>query len=204
MSRGIRGHCGERKNHKICYNMNYMIYELTTFFHLVGFALGFGGAMVSDFIFFSSIKDKKVTSTEFRFMQLGGKLVWIGLGLLFISGVGLVLLNPSILSSSKFLIKMVIVGVIAINGVIFHSIHLPHLRDHIGVFFHDSQSFHKHSHYLTMSGGVSVVSWFCAALLGSLPGLSYSFLQLLGVYVLLFLFALCVGRMISTFVFKKK
>lgn len=181
-----------------------MLYELITYLHLIGFALGFGGAMVSDSIFFSSIKDKKITTTEFRFMQLGGKLVWIGLGILFFSGVGLVLLNPAILSSSKFLIKMVVVGVIAINGVLFHVIHLPHLRDHIGIFFHDSASFQEHSHYLTISGGVSVLSWFSATLLGSLPGLPYSFMQLLGLYILLLLAAIFGGIVMNALIFKKK
>lgn len=180
-----------------------MLYELVTYLHLIGFALGFGGAMVSDAIFFSSIKDKKITQTEFRFMQLGGRLVWIGLSILLLSGIGLVLLNPAILTSSKFLIKMVVVSVIAINGVVFHGIHLPHIRDHIGILFHRSESFVARSHLLTMSGGISVVSWFGAALLGSLPGIALSFTTLLAIYLFLLASALLAGIILNYCVFRR-
>lgn len=184
--------------------MDTMLYQLITFLHLIGFALGFGGAMVSDYIFFSSIKDRKITKTEFRFMRLGGTLVWIGLLILFLSGVGLVFLNPSLLSSSKFLIKMVVVAVIAINGIVFHAMHIPHLRDHIGIFFHDSESFQKRSHYLTVSGGISFVSWFSAALLGSLPEVPYTFFVLLCLYLLILCSAIIGGLVMNAIIFKKK
>jgi hypothetical protein len=156
--------------------------------HLIGFALGFGGAMVSDAMFFSSIKDKVITHTEYRFMQLGSRLVWLGLALLLLSGIGLVFLKPELLSASKFLIKMVIVGVIALNGIVFHIVHLPHIVSHIHIPLYTSHTFKKRSLWLTMSGGISVVSWFSAALLGSLPGVPFSFVFLLGLYgVLLFM-----------------
>ncbi len=150
-----------------------MIYELTVFLHLVGLALGFGGALVSDVMFFSSIKDKRISKQELHFMQLGGRMVWIGLIILFLSGIGLVWFKPALLASSKFLLKMVVVTVIAINGAVFHLRHLPHLRDHVELPFHNSESFLARSHLLTISGAISVVSWFSAAFLGSLPGVPF-------------------------------
>lgn len=170
-----------------------MLYELITFLHLIGVALGFGGAMVSDAIFFSSIKDKQISRTEFRFLQLAGSLVWTGLAILILSGIGLVSLNPDLLSSPKFLIKMVVVLVIVLNGIVFHAHHLPHLGRHINMMFHLSETFTKKSLWLTVSGGISVVSWFTAALLGSLPGLPYTFTTLFGMYILLLFVAVFGG-----------
>jgi len=178
-----------------------MIYEIYTYMHLVGFALGFGGAMVSDVMFFSSIKDRKVTTSEFRFMRLGSRMVWIGLLLLFLSGVALVFLNPAILQSSKFLIKVVIVGVIALNGLVFHIYHLPQIQHHLNRSVRTSEFFRNKGYLLTMSGGISVVSWFSAALMGSLPGLPFSFLQLLGIYACLFVSAVVAGGLMHKKIF---
>ena len=98
-----------------------MLYEVIIFFHLIGVALGFGGAMVGDVLFFSSIADQKISKTEFKFIQLGSRMVWLGLAILVVSGICLVYLNFfELMQSSKFLAKVWIVGIIAANGVIFH------------------------------------------------------------------------------------
>jgi hypothetical protein len=177
--------------------------EFFTYAHLIGFALGFGGAMVSDAIFFSSIKDKIITNTEYRFMKLGSRLVWIGLAVLFASGVVLVLLQPDLLTNAKFLTKMVIVSVIVCNGIIFHYVHMPHLISHIHIPLYTSHTFRQRSHFLTMSGGVSVISWFSAALLGSISSVPYSFIYLLAVYAVLLLSAVLGGITINYLLFRR-
>lgn len=174
------------------------ISELVTFIHIIGVAFGFGGAMVSDAMFFSSIKDKKFTYSELRFMKIGGMLVWLGIGILLVSGIGLVMLKHELLQSAKFLIKMVVVGVIVLNGIVFHTYHIPKIKEHINKSTKTTKYFQEKGHLLTMSGGVSVVSWFCAALLGSLPALLFTFGQLLLVYVVLL-----VGALIGGYVLKK-
>lgn len=180
-----------------------MIHEFITYIHLIGFALGFGGAMMSDAMFFSTIKDKVITNTEYRFMKLGSRLVWIGLLLLLLSGIVLVLLKPELLSSSKFLIKMLIVTVITINGIVFHYVHMPHIISHMHIPLYSSRTFIQKSHFLTISGGISVISWFAAALLGSLSGVSYSFIFLLGVYGLLLLGAVFGGLTVNYVLFRR-
>ena len=81
-----------------------------TILHLLGVAIGAGGAFASDFIFFQSIKDKKITETEMGFIENSSKMVWLGLFILVASGLGLFMLNPDqYLSSSKFITKMIIV-----------------------------------------------------------------------------------------------
>ena len=42
-----------------------------TILHLFGIAIGAGGAFASDLIFFKSIKDGKLSNTEFGFMEMG-------------------------------------------------------------------------------------------------------------------------------------
>ena len=77
-----------------------------TIIHILGVALGAGGAYVSDMIFMSSIKDQRISKTEMRFLTLGSFFVWTGLITLIISGTGMFLTDTEgYLSSSKFLAK---------------------------------------------------------------------------------------------------
>lgn len=180
-----------------------MIQQIFTYTHLIGFALGFGGAIVSDAIFFNSIKDKHITKTEYRFMALGGKLVWLGLAILLLSGIGLVWIKPELLSSSKFLIKMFVVVVIAVNGLIFHKSHLPHIFSHLGIPFHKSTSFKQRSHLLTFSGVISVVSWLFATFLGASSSLPYTLSELLITYIGCLTLAVIIGAFVDYKIFHK-
>lgn len=177
------------------------ILELITFLHVIGVALGFGGAMISDAMFFSSVKDKKFTVQELRFMKLGGKLVWVGIAVLITSGIGLVYLNPALLTSAKFLLKMIIVGVIIINGIFFHLYHIPNIEKHKNKSTRTSPYFQNKGYLLTISGGISVVSWLSAALLGSLSQLNVAFSYMLGVYVLLLCIASISGVLLKKVLF---
>lgn len=154
--------------------------------HIFGAIIGAGGAFASDAMFFSTIKDGRITRQELRFMKLGGKLVWSGLALLIISGVLLVLTDPNrYLASDKFLAKLLIVGVIIINGLIFHLIHIPHIHDHLGLKFAESPTFIKKAPLLIASGAISMISWIFTVILGMLRNVPHSFFEIVGVYVLI-------------------
>lgn len=154
--------------------------------HVFGAILGAGGAFMSDAMFFMSVKDGKFEESEFHFMRLGGKMVWLGLGILFISGVLLVSTAPEYyLTSSKFLAKATIVGVIVLNGIVFHAIHLPNIKKHLGVRFSEAPEFLAKSSFLMMSGAVSMVSWISTIILGMLKSLPYSYVEIISFYALL-------------------
>lgn len=158
--------------------------HLFTIFHFLGIIIGMGGALMSDAIFFSSISDEKVSHTEMRFLRLGGRVVWLGLIIAIISGVLLFSLNPEkYWASSKFLAKMTIVIVIALNGFLFHIIHIPRLHRHIGHHFPSSDEFMRMAPLLIASGAVSVISWAFALILGSLRSLPYSYASIMIVYI---------------------
>ncbi len=154
--------------------------------HIFGVALGAGGAFASDTMFFSTIKDGRIQKHELRFMKLGGRLVWLGLAVLFVSGILLVLTDPTgYLSSSKFLAKISIVGVIVLNGIIFHFIHIPHIHNHLGLKFADSPTFVKRAPLLMASGAISVTSWISTVILGMLKNIPYGYEQIMGLYLAL-------------------
>lgn len=140
-----------------------------TILHLFGVALGAGGAFMSDGMFFISIKDRLLSVTELRFMKLGSTFTWVGLALLFLSGLGLFLGNPeAYMESSKFLTKIIIVLVITINGIYFHLSHIPFLEARSNKRFSDIPELDSRRNFLLFSGVVSVVSWSLAIILGAL------------------------------------
>ena len=157
---------------------------LLTIVHLLGVVTGAGGAYLSDAMFFSTVKDEKVSKTELRFLKIGSRFVWFGLTLLIISGIGIFLTDTeTYLNSSKFLTKMTIVGVILLNGIVFHMSHLPRIERHVGHHFPSSDEFMRHRPLLLASGALSFVSWTSAIILGSLKILPYSYSSIMIVYL---------------------
>lgn len=173
------------------------LYTIFKIGHIAGIALGAGGAVMTDLIFFSSIKDKKISETEMRFIALGSRVVWAGVFLLVLSGLGFVYLNPEFaLTSHKFWAKMSIVGVLILNGVIFHFLHLPLLRRHVGVYFPSAPEFIKRAPLLFASGAISSISWASAIILGILYRVPYNYVQIMSGYA----FVLVVGIICAQFV----
>jgi hypothetical protein len=180
-----------------------MIGLVSTYVHFIGLALGFGGALMSDAMFFSSIKDKNISLTEYQFLRLGAKIVWIGLFLLLLSGIGLVWVKPAIIFASKFQIKMIMISVIVLNGMVFHLKHLPFLGAQIDFPLHKTPSFLDKSLLLVMSGAISVISWFSVVLMGALRGLPYGIVTLVIAYIAILAVGLCGAVLVNTIALKR-
>jgi hypothetical protein len=168
-----------------------MTVHLLSLFHVFSLIIGLGGATFSDLLLFHFLKDLKVNEKEADIMAFMGKVVFIGLGLAAVSGSLLFYSDAErYLASSKFIAKMVIFGVVTLNGVVLHRYMLPRLL-HV-VFSKETQS--KAS--LTVRrrafvfGAVSVVSWYSAFFLGFVQVTVFSVLQILMVYLLLLLGAI--------------
>jgi len=169
-------------------------HTILVIFHLLGVAVGAGGAYMSDVIFFTAAKDGRITDTEMKFLKAGSKVVWFGLFLLIFSGLGLFLDHlDRYLGSSKFIAKMIIVGIIFLNGIFFHIIHLPRLNKIAKLSVSLGDEFKKKFSTLVVSGVVSLVSWTFAIILGSLRGIPFSVLTILGFYLLV----LIIGFLVS-------
>jgi len=161
------------------------LYQLVTTAHIIGAVLGAGGAVASDLLFLKSLKDKRIDKIELSFLRMMSVLVWVGLGLLIASGVALFVSDPTgYLASDKFLAKMTIVILIAINGLVFHFLHIPFLKKKTNVKLFASLPKGEGA-VLILSGVVSAVSWFSALVLGTLRGLPYSYETIMAIYVTL-------------------
>jgi uncharacterized membrane protein len=171
-----------------------------TIIHLFGIAIGAGGVFFSDLVFFKSIKDGKLSSTEFSFMEIGSKMIWAGLAVLVVSGVLLFSLDPDkYLSSTKFLAKVTIVAIIIANGIFLHLKFIPKFRKAAREGEMQIGEYIKSNPLLLVSGVVSMVSWSSAIILGALRGIPYSYWMILDVYVGAVLFGI-----VFVLLFKRK
>jgi hypothetical protein len=120
-----------------------MYFTSLLFIHLIGLSIGLGAATIADLSLIRSLRHGRAASSEF--LRISSYCVWIGLALLTVSGVNLFALSPSTyLASSGFVAKMVIVGVLLLNG-----------------FFLQRQGTEwAMNKNLLVMGAVSVTSWY--------------------------------------------
>lgn len=176
------------------------IKTIYTIIHLFGIAIGAGGVFFSDLVFFKSIKDGKLSSAEFSFMELGSKMVWVGLAVLVVSGILLFSLDvDKYLASSKFLAKVTIVGIIIVNGILLHIKFIPKLRKAVREGEMLIGEYIKSNPIVLVGGVVSAVSWSAAIILGAFRGIPYSYWMILDVYV-----AIVLVGIVFALLFKKK
>lgn len=154
-------------------------------FHLLGLAIGLGGATVADFFFFKFLRDLRISHFEANMLKHVSQVIWGGLGILVVSGAGLFLANPTeLMASDKFMVKLIVVGVIIINGAFLNLYITPKL---VHISFGDPHRHHKGELRMERRiafalGAISVSSWYSAFVLGLLPFSPLPFWQLLGVY----------------------
>jgi hypothetical protein len=155
---------------------------------------------VTDTLFLKFLSDKVVTAGEKEVMDILSKVLWTALIVLILSGVALFLSNPAVYSaSSKFLVKVVIVGVIFLNGILLTTYLGPHLER---LQFNTKESLLENRGFKRIafiSGVVSISSWYAAFFLGLLSSIPLTFVQ----GILIYLLVILVGGGISQFVLGK-
>ena len=109
-------------------------------------------------------------------VDFSSKIVTIGLGLLWISGIGFLVhygvFEPAKLQNPKIWAKIAIVAVLSINGLLVHYFVLPRIRNQVGKRLLDGLSPFDCSLVL-LAGTVSAISWYVPLILGAIPQLNY-------------------------------
>jgi hypothetical protein len=180
------------------------IREVFGVIHLIGFALGLGGASISDVMFFRAIGDKKVSAEELGTLRVLSRVIWVGITLLILSGVGFLTVmyldnNGSIpiLSSPKFQMKLTLVAIVVANGFVFLKVVFDKIRQ-IGIapFVNNSTIW-----LLAVTGTVSFVSWYGILAMVSLPRtFRPPYILLLGTYLII----VFIGSLVSRTMLKHK
>lgn len=174
--------------------------------HILGVALGVGTATITDLFFFKFLKDFKISSLESGVMNTLSGVIWFALVILVVSGTLLYLEDvEKFNNSSKFLTKMIIVGVIIVNGITLNFFVSPRLAK---ITFHKK---HEHQpgelHHIRKIafalGAVSVTSWYSAFILGMFRSVPLSFSVLLSAYITLLVVVIAFSQLAER-VYSKK
>ncbi len=154
--------------------------------HIFGVALGLGGATIADIFFFKFLKDLRISEWEAGILHTLSQIIWFALAILVLSGIGLYLPEAQELNqSSKFLVKIVVVFVLILNGAFLNLLIAPKLvKISFGQKHHHQTGELHHIRKLAFAlGAISLVSWYSAFLLGMLRFIPIDFLPLLLIYV---------------------
>jgi hypothetical protein len=161
--------------------------------HNIGFILGLGGATITDVLFFRFLKDYRITQQEKGTMDTLSNIIWVGLLVLIVSGIMLYLPEQARLGESpKFLLKLVVVSVLLINGILLNLLVAPRMRS----FSLAQTAPAKHFRRLAFAlGGISIASWYTAFILGSLRHINLPLREGVAVYTSI-LIAVVIGSQI--------
>ena len=140
--------------------------------HAIAAAVGLGATTVTDALFFDFLTDFTISEKEQSVMKILSRVLWIALGIMIITGVCLFLSDPTRYAvSSKFLTKMIIVGIIVVNGFLLNIFLHPRL---LRVTFEEMHPDRFITHIAFASGAVSLISWYTVFILGSIRSIPIS------------------------------
>lgn len=169
--------------------------------HNIGFILGIGSATITDIFFFRFLQDDKIDAKEKSVMDALTNTIWVGLAILLVSGLMLYLPDQARLDvSSKFLTKVVVVGVITFNGLLLNMFVGPKIRK---LSFNKDYIPTRFRRFAFALGAISITSWYSAFLLGSLRQINISFETLLIIYGAILLLAIIGSQIFEKILVKK-
>ncbi|MBI2635219.1 MAG: hypothetical protein HYW79_01600 [Parcubacteria group bacterium] len=181
-------------------------HELIVVGHILGVALGLGGATITDIFFFKFLKDFRISEWEADVMRTLSQVIWFALALLILTGLGLYLPEAQELNqSAKFLVKMIAIAVIIVNGAFLNLLIAPKL---VKISFgekheHQPGELHHERKIAFALGAISIVSWYSAFILGVLRKLPIEFSSLLLIYLIILSVAIVVSQLMERFFVKR-
>jgi hypothetical protein len=174
--------------------------------HFIGLGFGFGGATVADISFARALRmGDRITPETVNWMRTFSKLVWLGIGVLTLSGLGLFLQQPQhYVSSSGFLAKMMFVSILVINGLFLNFYVTARLTT-----FNFSQRYqHRDAAWKARKlsfvfGAISTVTWYATVVTAEfknvirLPLLGY-----IGIYLAVVIAAIVSALLLEVILYK--
>lgn len=174
--------------------------------HAIAAAVGLGGATIGDVFFFKFLKDFRISLFESNILRIVSEVIWMALGLIVMTGLGLFLSDMEFYAaSSKFLTKMTIVLIIAVNGALLNLLVAPRL---IEISFgkehkHRSGELARLRNLAFALGPISFLSWYTAFVLGMMRSVPLSYPWMLALFVTALIIAVSVGEFLQGFLHAK-
>lgn len=162
--------------------------------HILGVALGLGGVTFTDIFFFKFLKDLRISDWEADILHTLSQVIWFALIIIVVTGISLYLPEMDELNQSPwFLVKLIIVAVIIVNGAFLNLFISPKL---VKISFgkkhdHKEGELHLLRKAAFALGAISLTSWYSVFILGMWnPNLSFgmiltAYLSLIGLAIII-------------------
>src|SRR3989338_2144896 len=142
------------------------VFPLLILAHIIGTVLGVGGATFAEVFHVRAMRDGVITADEGATLKICYTVLRIGLAMLLISGFGFLIYyrltgQDELLYNPKLWAKMTIVFIIPINAILFQIRKIP----------------------TWLATAISLTSWYGALILGIYRDVPYSYLQIIGIYI---------------------
>lgn len=133
--------------------------------HFIGAIIAVGAVTATDSMLIYLHFKEKFSETLSKVSLLMSMLIWIGLGVLAITGAFLIYTNPGIAQGTFFHIKMALVGVIFINGIILNEKIYPRFHDLASEWPEETDDVTHFEKYAAVFGLISVIGWWLIILM---------------------------------------
>jgi uncharacterized membrane protein len=147
------------------------------------------------FIFF--LRDFEISQKEAKRLAMFSHTGWVAITFSFLSGLGLVLTDiyNNITGGSRFMVMLLIIGLLIVYEVVVNMFIGPKLID---VHFGDHPELEDHHHMMLRKTSfafvaIGVVSWYSLLLLSTISFYKYSTIFLLLAYLILIIIAVVVS-----------
>ena len=173
--------------------------------HLMGVSMGLGGTLVIDIMFSHFMRKYTISARESVIMHLISQMIIFGLFLLLLSGAALTLIDlEAFLENPRFLMKMIAVLVVILNGFALNFYLTPKLKK-ISLKEEDRGRYEKLTKISFALGAVSIVSWVSAFSLAMLKELfDMPLTTLMTGYVVLLIIATAGSQLAKVYYEKKE
>jgi len=140
--------------------------DFARFTHFIGLALGIGAGSFADFSLLRKL-DKEITQCDLNNLEIIHKMVWVGLGFLWVSGLGLLYARTGFdpaLFSPKLIMKLMVVAILTVNAVMLGTIAMPILKRSLNKTYLSFALEDKAQ--LCLLAALSIASWMSGLILG--------------------------------------
>jgi hypothetical protein len=175
--------------------------------HLFGVIISFGAVLVADIYLGKLIKKLSASTQEIRTLSNFSKIIWLGLTIIVPTGILLFLSDAqTYFHAPKFMVKMIVVFVVIINGILLNILVSPKLESipFRNFILSNETSTKIARRFMFGLGAISTVSWWTALILGFIKVSPAPFPVLLGIYCLFLIIAVMLSQIIEKAISSKK
>jgi|GEM_PF-1455221 len=140
--------------------------DMARFTHFIGLALGIGAGSFADFSLMRKL-DKQITPCDLGNLDVVHRLVWTGLVLLWVSGIGLLYVRTGFnleMFTPKLIAKFLVVSILTVNAMLLGALAMPILRANTDKTFLSFTLEDKAQ--LCLLAALSIASWMSGLILG--------------------------------------